>query len=207
MAKKKLDEFPLSSRLSVHGNRRLVREKALQMLMATEVSSIDWRESFQHVFGRDFSFVTREQDGPEGKQLTTEEVMELESDIPIVWEDDSMEFAKQLLMACESHRELSSTYIERNTANWDLDRIALMDRLILRLAIAELLTFPLIPTKVTVNEYIDLAKKFSTEKSNVFINGVIDVILQQLKSEGRIQKEGRGLVESSAVNTEKSISQ
>jgi len=84
--------------------------------------------------------------------------------------------------------------IEATADNWDLDRIALMDILIMQLAMTEFIHFESIPTKVTLNEYLDIARYYSTEKSNTFINGVLDKILTQLRNEDRIKKMGRGLI-------------
>jgi N utilization substance protein B len=85
--------------------------------------------------------------------------------------------------------------ISQKTKNWDADRIALMDTLLMRMAIVELVHFSSIPVKVTMNEYIEIAKEFSTPKSNSFINGILDKILADLKSQGKIRKIGRGLIE------------
>ena len=81
------------------------------------------------------------------------------------------------------------------TKNWDSERIALMDTLLMRMAITELIHFSSIPIKVTMNEYIEISKEFSTPKSNSFINGILDKILADLKASGKVQKEGRGLLE------------
>ncbi|NGM90491.1 transcription antitermination protein NusB, partial [Parapusillimonas sp. SGNA-6] len=83
--------------------------------------------------------------------------------------------------------------IAEKTKNWESDRIALMDTLLMRMAISELINFPSIPVKVTINEYIELSKNFSTAKSNTFINGILDKILADLTKQGRIRKTGRGL--------------
>ena len=92
------------------------------------------------------------------------------------------------------HREEYVEYIKVNTRNWDLDRIAFMDILIMQIAIAELVAFPSIPTKVTLNEYLEISKFYSTNKSNIFINGVLDKIVMQLKEGKKIVKTGRGLI-------------
>ena len=92
------------------------------------------------------------------------------------------------------HREEYVEYIKQNTRNWDLDRIAFMDILIMQIAIAELVAFPSIPTKVSLNEYLEISKFYSTSKSNVFINGVLDKVVMQLKAEKLIVKTGRGLI-------------
>ncbi|MEM9648245.1 MAG: transcription antitermination factor NusB [Bacteroidota bacterium] len=83
--------------------------------------------------------------------------------------------------------------IEGKTPNWDNDRIAEIDSIILKMAICELLNFPSIPEKVTLNEYLEIAKEYSTPKSSIFINGVLDKLAKEYKSTGQLQKMGRGL--------------
>jgi len=92
------------------------------------------------------------------------------------------------------HHEEYVEYIKQNTRNWDLERIAFMDILIMQIAIAELVAFPSIPTKVTLNEYLEISKFYSTSKSSIFINGVLDKVVMQLKEEKLIVKKGRGLI-------------
>ena len=77
-----------------------------------------------------------------------------------------------------------------------MDRLPLTDRMILEMAIAELLEFPSIPVKVTINEYIELSKNYSTPKSRQFINGILDVIAKELKEKGDVKKSGRGLMDN-----------
>ena len=79
--------------------------------------------------------------------------------------------------------------------NWEPDRIAMMDTLLMKLALAEFLHFPSVPVKVTINEYLEISKEFSTPKSNSFINGILDKILAELKADNKIKKTGRGLIE------------
>ncbi len=105
-------------------------------------------------------------------------------------------FLKAIRLQGECERLITS-----KIENWELDRIALMDRLILRLGIVELLEFEDIPPRVTINEAIELAKNFSTAKSGKFVNGVLDAILIDLKSEGRITKKGRGLIDISSTKS------
>lgn len=78
--------------------------------------------------------------------------------------------------------------------NWDHERVAIMDLIIMKLATAEFLGFPTIPTKVTINEYVDIAKSYSTAKSKDFVNGVLDTMMKNLEEAGKINKEGRGLI-------------
>ncbi|MEX0981997.1 MAG: transcription antitermination factor NusB [Bacteroidales bacterium] len=103
-------------------------------------------------------------------------------------------FAIDLLRKSIANREEYIGYIRSNTKNWDLERIAFMDILIMQMAIAEFIGFESIPTKVTLNEYLDISKIYSTSKSNLFINGVLDKIASQLKENNKIKKTGRGLI-------------
>jgi len=114
--------------------------------------------------------------------------------MPMFKDQDDHDFAKDLLRkAIINHDELREL-IKEHSRNWDLDRIAFMDILIMQLAISEFLYFPSIPTKVTMNEYIELSKFYSTEKSRNFINGILDKTLKDLKIMDKVNKSGRGLI-------------
>jgi len=78
--------------------------------------------------------------------------------------------------------------------NWDASRVAILDMILIKMAICEMMYFPTIPTKVTLNEFVELAKTYSTDKSKEFINGILDKLMKKLSTEGKIAKEGRGLV-------------
>ncbi len=108
---------------------------------------------------------------------------------------EDQEFAKRLFRSVLQKHEEYSELIQANIKNWDLDRIAQMDLMILEMAVTEILQFPSIPVKVSFNEYIDLAKFYSTDKSNAFVNGVLDKIIKKLTAEGKVKKAGRGLME------------
>ncbi len=108
--------------------------------------------------------------------------------------DDDREFARDLFRKSVVHKEEYSKLIESYTKNWDVERIAFMDMLILVMAITEAVSFPSIPTRVTINEYLEIAKFYSTEKSSVFINGLLDKIFKHLKENNKIVKTGRGLI-------------
>ncbi|MCF8336140.1 MAG: transcription antitermination factor NusB [Bacteroidales bacterium] len=113
---------------------------------------------------------------------------------PMFKKEEDKDFAKQLLKKTIMKYSEYDDLIKKNSENWDLERIAVMDVLIMKMAITEMLEFTSIPTKVTLDEYIEIAKFYSTEKSNIFINGILDKIITQLKDENRIQKHGRGLI-------------
>ena len=108
--------------------------------------------------------------------------------------EEDPQFVKTLFeKALVNHNEYQ-TYIERYTSNWDLERVVLMDTLIISIAMAELINFSSIPVKVTMDEWIEISKYYSTPGSSNFINGVLDKITASLTEEGRIKKFGRGLI-------------
>lgn len=108
-------------------------------------------------------------------------------------EDDKV-FVKELFRKAMVNYNEYLSYIEKFTQNWDVERIAYMDNIIMVVAISELVNFPSIPVKVTLDEYIDIAKFYSTRNSSVFVNGVLDKVIAVLKEEGKINKTGRGLL-------------
>ena len=114
--------------------------------------------------------------------------------LPMFKDQDDRDFAKDLLRKSIINQDELRELIKEHSKNWDLDRIAFMDILIMQLATAEFLYFPSIPTKVSLNEYIELSKYYSTEKSRNFINGILDKTLKDLKISGKINKTGRGLI-------------
>lgn len=144
-------------------NRRQCREEALQLIYADEFNS--------------------------------KNIDDLLSESSVIRDDESkfdpftIELTKMALFKADECNKL----IEVHTSNWSFDRIALIDRIILRLALTEFLYFNDIPPKVTINEFLEIAKKYSTVKSSTFINGVLDSILSELKKKKKILKEGRGL--------------
>lgn len=109
------------------------------------------------------------------------------------WIEDR-DFILDLLQFTIKFSKEYQSLISAKTKNWESDRIALIDNLLMQMAITELINFPTIPVKVTINEYIELSKAFSTAKSSTFINGILDKILSDLNAQKRIKKEGRGLI-------------
>lgn len=149
-------------------NRRAAREAALKSLYAVEV-------------------------GNNSPQEATKEIIKssLKND------HDSVKFAEKLLLITVDHASEHDSIIDNHIKNWEVHRLAIIDKLILRMAISELLLFEEIPTKVSINEAIELAKKYSTRKSGNFVNGILDAALTHLKKENKINKKGRGLIEES----------
>ena len=110
------------------------------------------------------------------------------------WAEDSKFVEDLFAYTLRNNKEYHELIAER-TKNWESERIALMDTILMKMAICELMNFPSIPVKVTINEYLDLSKDYSTPKSNSFINGILDKILGDLKRTDSIHKIGRGLID------------
>lgn len=150
-------------------NRRLVRERAMQALYAYEIG--------HNVGGESIDFLASRLVYPEFRGNA-----------------ELMEFAEKLMLRIYNHASECDEIIKSLAENWDFQRIAPIDKVLLRMGITEMLFFPEIPTKVTINEAIEIAKRYSTDKSGIFLNGVLDAALSKLKEEGRLKKSGRGLI-------------
>ncbi len=109
-------------------------------------------------------------------------------------DQQDLDYAKQLLTKTLLHNGQWEKEIEGKTPNWDKDRIAEIDYILLKMAICELLNFPSIPERVTINEYLEIAKEYSTPKSSIFINGILDKLVKEYKNSGKLNKVGRGLL-------------
>lgn len=109
--------------------------------------------------------------------------------------DTVEDFGKRLITATIEQAETLEHMIEPTLKNWDMERLAVLDVIIIKMALVEFLYFPTIPTKVTLDEYVDVSKEYSTPKSKDFVNGILDRLMKQLTEEGKIKKEGRGLLE------------
>jgi N utilization substance protein B len=152
-------------------NRRHVRETVLQSLYAIKQS------------GDTVQYIT---DSIIKEELGTEK--------------EARRFAEKLFFTTlENESELDEVII-KHIKNWEIQRLALIDRLILKMSLCEFLYFEEIPTKVTINEAIEIAKKFSTAKSGRFVNGILDASLDDLNNSNRINKKGRGLIDHTVNN-------
>jgi N utilization substance protein B len=149
--------------MSLGSGRRRARELALQACYAHEMS------------------------GNPPEQILSDIILN-KSEPPAV-----LEFAAELFRHTAANAPEYDNTIKRKAVNWEFNRIAVMDKLILRLALCEFLCFPDIPPKVSIDEAIEIAKKYSTEKSGRFVNGILDAVLNDLRKEGQLRKRGRGL--------------
>lgn len=109
-------------------------------------------------------------------------------------DEELYRFAQALVYTVLNHKAEADMLIREKSQNWNFDRIATLDLMLLRMGISEFIYFPDIPIKVTINECVEIAKRYSTEQSSRFINGMLDGIHTALKAQDRIKKEGRGLV-------------
>jgi transcription antitermination protein NusB len=150
-------------------NRRLVRERVMQALYAYEIG--------RDVGGESVDFLASQLVYPEFRDHS-----------------ELLEFSQALMRRTFNCSEDCDEIIRSLSENWDFHRIAPVDKVLLRMGITELLYFPEIPTKVTINEVIEIAKRYSTDKSSIFINGLLDAALSKLKKDGKLQKSGRGLI-------------
>ena len=126
---------------------------------------------------------------------TEDEADEILPELALNWEEDK-EFFKDIYNFTIASEKEYSELIANTTKNWDVERIALTDRVILIMALSEMVNFSSIPTKVSINEYIDISKTYSTPKSKQFVNGLLDTLSKELTENGKIRKSGRGLIDN-----------
>lgn len=135
-------------------------------------------------------------------EMNSDNVNSLKKEIFSEIEDEAdRKFGDDLITRVILNKENLDKKIQERVSNWEMNRIALIDKILLRMAICELLFFPDIPPKVSINEAIEIAKEFSTSGSGKFINGILDAILIEEKKSGRLNKTGRGLVDETITKT------
>lgn len=148
-----------------------------------EEMRIHWQDDFDHVF----SMLIKTLKSFEENSDEYTQIMKL-------YKDDEEEFVRKLFRRAVANFSEHVKLLDKYTKNWESDRLAKMDIIIMNLAVTEAKEFPNIPLKVSLNEYIEISKFYSTPKSNVFINGVLDKAFADLKEDGTIRKVGRGLI-------------
>lgn len=109
-------------------------------------------------------------------------------------EEENIEFANNLIDLVLKNEKLLDSYILDKVVNWEIERMAFVDKIVLRMGVAELLYFPDIPPKVSINEAIDISKEYCTRNSGKFVNGILDAVLDELKRDNKLNKTGRGLL-------------
>ena len=175
--------------IDIYGKELVAFEGLYQVL---EEQNIYWNDEVEFIISMITKTFKGFSEGDKEKNLL----------FPLYKNDEDKDFVKNLFRKSILHEKEYRSVVETFTKNWDVDRIAFMDFLILEMAIAEAVEFPFIPTKVTINEYLEIAKSYSTEKSRIFINGLLDKIFKHLKETDKIKKTGRGLIGEINLNSE-----
>ena len=184
-------EYMASERSSFAEDRKLVEEFYLQTVQDNEMLTAALEES-SIMWSDDLDFILIMVLRTLATMRKQDEALEL---LPQYKSDDDKAFVRRLFAAAAVGYQENLKIVEQYTKNWDVERIAMMDNIILTTAIAEMVGFDSIPVKVTLDEYIEIAKYYSTLGSSTFINGLLDKISSDMLSDGRIAKQGRGLVE------------
>lgn len=143
--------------------------------------SIYWQDDLDHVSSMILKTL---------KSITEDQELEI---LPL-WKEDEYEFTQNLFRKAVLQKEENDAVLQTYSKNWEKERLATMDSLLMNLAMTEALEFSSIPIKVTLNEYIEISKFYSTPKSNSFINGILDRIFDDYKKDGKLVKRGRGLI-------------
>ena len=143
--------------------------------------SIYWQDDLDHVSSMILKTL---------KSITENQELEI---LPL-WKEDEYEFTQNLFRKAVLQKEENDALLQTYSKNWEKERLATMDSLLMNLAMTEALEFSSIPIKVTLNEYIEISKFYSTPKSNSFINGILDRIFEDYKKDGKLVKRGRGLI-------------
>jgi transcription antitermination protein NusB len=162
-----------------------------ELEIALEELSIYWNDDLPYVSTMIKNSLGRFRDNDTGASIS----------LPSLFtNEDDEKYAKVLLRKTILRNEENSAMIDRNTTNWEVERIALMDKLVMQLAVTEIVEFPEVPVKVTLNEYIDISKDYCTAKSSTFVNGILDKIVREMRVNGTFAKTGRGLVGEPGLN-------
>ena len=185
------NEFISSEKSSIQSEKKLLVSLFIEIIAPSkdlcqilEDQSIYWNDDSEFIISRVLKDIKKSNPGriclPEAGMVFKEK--------------DDEQFVRDLLRKSILHQGEYKALIEKYAKNWDVERIALMDVLIMELALTEIVEFSNIPVKVSLNEYIEISKLYSSRNSSNFINGILDKIVSQLREEGRIVKKGKGLI-------------
>jgi len=182
-------DFKQDKELAIMLFRFLMNREALVAAVAER--SLLWEDDFEQIAQYNFMMLkTLDEDRlDEAMQWPIMYDRRLEKD------EADMDFARQLLRQTIENRADGDAMIKERLQGWEFERVALMDILLINMAMAEFISCPTIPEKVTVDEYIELSKEFSSERSRLFINAILDKLVMELRKRGKINKSGRGLME------------
>jgi len=177
---------------SYKADQRFIRDLITKFFPASEDLAI-WLEEESVYWNDDLPFVSSMIRNSLGKFRENDDGQTTAMPQLFTNEDDE-KFVKVLLRKSILNGEKNTAMIDAHTTNWEVERIALMDKLVMQLAITELVEFPEVPVKVTLNEYIEIAKDYCTAKSSTFVNGILDKIVKEMRASGTMKKAGRGLI-------------
>lgn len=187
-------EYTEYCRQNVHSeeeDQKMIQHILRQIVLKHEIpveyfekKDINWEEHFDLIRSMAIKTIKSASAG-------TIELAELTND----WEEDSF-FIEELYENALKNERQYETYLLEQLKNWDIERIAMVDMIIMKAALTEMIHFPSIPVKVTINEFIEIAKRYSTLKSGKFVNGNLDKLAEKLKEQGVIRKSGRGLIDN-----------
>lgn len=183
------NDYKTDKEFAINLFRYLMNREALVAVISER--SLLWEDDFEQIAQYNFMMLKTLEDS------TFDEAMQwpIMYDRRVEKDEADMDFARQLLRESLELRDESNELIRARLQGWEFERVALMDILLVNMAVAEFVGCPSIPEKVTIDEYIELSKEFSSERSRLFINGILDKLLLELRSQGRIKKSGRGLLE------------
>jgi N utilization substance protein B len=177
---------------SYKADQRFIRELVTKLIPASEdlaanleEQSVYWNDDLPFVSAMIRNSLSKFREHDDGRNISMP---------PLFTNDDDEQFVRVLLRKSILNSEKNNAMIDAHTTNWEVERIALMDKLVMQLAITELVEFPEVPVKVTLNEYIEIAKEYSTAKSSTFVNGILDKIVKEMRASGGFTKAGRGLI-------------
>lgn len=177
---------------SYKADSRFVKELVTQLFPASaelegslEEQSVYWNDDLPFVTAMIRNTLGKFRETDDGKNTTMP---------PMFTNSDDELYARILLRKVLLNSESNSALIDRHTTNWEVDRIALMDKLVMQLAVTEIVEFPEVPVKVTLNEYIEISKDYCTDKSSNFVNGILDKIVKEMRVSNGFSKAGRGLI-------------
>lgn len=185
-------EYMASADNSYRDDQRFVKDIITSLLPASEdlassleEQSVYWNDDLPFVAAMIRNSLGKLREHDDGRNIV----------MPAMYtNNDDEQFVKVLLRKAILNSEKNSALIDSHTTNWEVERIALMDKLVMQLAITELVEFPEVPVKVTLNEYIEIAKDYCTDKSSTFVNGILDKIVKEMRANGSLNKAGRGLI-------------
>jgi len=177
---------------SYKADQRFVKEMVTRLFPASEDLAL-WLEEQSVYWNDDLPFVALMIRNSIGKFRENDDGST--TPLPQLFSNsDDERFVRVLLRKAILNSQKTIELIDTHTTNWEIERIALMDKLVMQLAVTELVEFPEVPVKVTLNEYIEIAKEYCTAKSSTFVNGILDKIVKEMRASGGFVKAGRGLI-------------